>query len=101
MSRGQTPIVVRNPKSARNEYTSRVVVIDCASGSSKTVNANRLPSGHVIAACGTGRVLSDPILIVASLSLSASMARTFEPESNWIYLEINRYRGVNGRNDYC
>src|ERR1035441_1854905 len=39
------------------------------SGSSNTVNANRRPSGHVIAFCGDGAVLSSPMLIAFSLSV--------------------------------
>src|SRR5919204_601604 len=44
---GHTPRVVRNPRSVRNEYTSRPPSYVCASGSSKTVNANAFPSGHI------------------------------------------------------
>src|SRR5262252_7774130 len=44
---GQTPRVVRNPRSASTPYTRLPISTVCPSGSSKIVNANRLPSGHL------------------------------------------------------
>src|SRR5262249_50285681 len=43
---GQTPRVVRNPRSASRPYTWRPAAHVCASGSSKIVKANVLPSGQ-------------------------------------------------------
>src|ERR1017187_6815766 len=44
---GHTPLVVRNPRSARRAYTSRPASRICESGSSKIVKANDFPSGHL------------------------------------------------------